>query len=187
MPISRKWLRPRKLFMLAFAGALVWSARPTGSALFAGLVLILAGEALRLWATGYLHKTESLTVAGPYGYLRHPLYCGTLAIATGFAVMANAPVAWALYACFLLGYFAYYMPYKNRIEGARLEAHFKDEYRRYAVAVPALLPRLHAYVPLGAPVLPRWQQVRFADNHELGVAMAVGAGVFAVALRWLSI
>jgi protein-S-isoprenylcysteine O-methyltransferase Ste14 len=185
MRISRKWLRPRKLAMLAFAAVLVWHARPTPVALALGLLPIVAGEALRLWATGFLHKTESLTTAGPYAYLRHPLYLGTLLIATGLALMAHAAFAWVLYALFLLGYFAYYLPYKNRIEGARLEARFGDEYRRYAAAVPALFPRLHPYVPLGTQGRPEWGRVRFAENHEVGVALGVFSGVGAVALRWL--
>jgi hypothetical protein len=99
--------------------------------------------------------------------------------------MANSTAAWLLYAIFLLGFFGYYMPYKNRIEGARLEALFGDEYRRYAVAVPQLLPRLHAYIPLGQREAPRWQRLRFAGNHEVGVALGVLSGVGAIALRWL--
>ena len=173
--------------MLAFAGVLVWSSHPTAFALLVGLLLIGAGEALRLWATGFLHKTESLTIVGPYAYLRHPLYLGTLLIASGFALMANTVFAAVLYGLFAFGYFAYYMPYKNRIEGARLEARFGDEYRRYATAVPALLPRLHAYVPLGKDAGSAWQQLRFAENHEVGVALGVFAGVGAVGLRWLFI
>jgi protein-S-isoprenylcysteine O-methyltransferase Ste14 len=169
--------------MLAFAAVLVWSSHPTALALALGLLLIAGGEALRLWATGYLHKTESLTIVGPYAYLRHPLYLGTLLIASGFALMAQTTLAAVLYALFVLGYFAYYVPYKNRIEGARLEARFGDEYRRYAVAVP--LPRLHAYVPLGKDPGAGWQRLRFAENHEVGVALGVFAGVGAVGLRWL--
>ena len=192
MRISRKWLRPRKLLALVFAAALVLSARPTAQAMALGGLLIAAGESLRLWATGYLHKTESLTVAGPYAYLRHPLYLGTLAIATGYAVMAQSVAGWCLYGVFTIAYFGYYMPYKNRIEGARLEALFGDAYRRYAVAVPTLLPRLHAYVPLGAPlgaegVRSQWQGVRFAENHEVGVALGVLGGVGAITLRWVTL
>jgi protein-S-isoprenylcysteine O-methyltransferase Ste14 len=185
MRISVKWSRPRRLAMLVCAAILVWGAHPTAATLVTGFSLIAVGEALRLWATGYLHKTENLTVAGPYAYLRHPLYLGTLGIASGFAAMAHSALACGLYAAFLLGYFSYYLPYKDRIEGARLEALFGDEYRRYAIAVPALVPRLHAYVPLGAPASSKWQRVRFAQNHEVGVALAVLAGVGAVALRWL--
>jgi protein-S-isoprenylcysteine O-methyltransferase Ste14 len=187
MRIRRKWLQPRKLGMIAFAGLLIWSGRPTVLTLLLGLILIAAGESLRLWATGFLHKTESLTIVGPYAYLRHPLYLGTLLIASGFAIMAHSGFAWVLFALFAVGYFVYYMPYKNRIEGARLESLFGDEYRRYAVAVPPLLPRLHAYRALGAAGERSWQRMRFAENHEVGVALGVLAGVAAVALRWVSL
>jgi protein-S-isoprenylcysteine O-methyltransferase Ste14 len=173
--------------MLVFAGLLIWSGRPSLLTLASGLLLIVAGEALRLWATGFLHKTESLTIVGPYAYLRHPLYLGTLLISGGFAVMAHSAFAWALFAIFAAGYFVYYMPYKNRIEGARLESLFGDEYRRYAVAVPPLLPRLHAYRPLGAGGDRSWQRMRFAENHEVGVALGVLVGVAAVTLRWITL
>jgi len=173
--------------MYALAAALIFGAQPTAVSLLVGGIVIAAGEALRLWATGYLHKTETLTVAGPYAYLRHPLYLGTLLIAGGFAVAAHTAFALWILAFFLLGYFGYYLPYKNRIEGARLEALFGDEYRRYATAVPQVLPRLHAYVPLGANGCADWTRVRFRDNNELGTTGAVLIGFVGVVARWLSI
>ncbi len=186
MRILGKRVQRRALAMYLFAGALVLSARPTAASIAAGLLLIGAGEVLRLWATGYLHKTESLTVAGPYAYVRHPLYLGSLLIGTGFALMTNTALGYALWALGMVGYFAYYLPYKSRIEGARLEALFGDDYRRYTAAVPEIFPRLHPYVPLGGHSAgsARWQGVRFEGNHETGVALAVGAGVAAMLLRW---
>jgi protein-S-isoprenylcysteine O-methyltransferase Ste14 len=185
--ISRKRFKPRLLAMYVLAAVLIFGARPTAASLLLGGLVIAAGEGLRLWATGFLHKTESLTVAGPYAYLRHPLYLGTLLIAGGFALAANtAPALW-IFAVFMLGYFGYYLPYKNRIEGARLEALFGDEYRRYAVAVPRILPRLHPYVPLGSRGSADWTRVRFADNNELGTTTAVALGFLGVVARWLSI
>jgi protein-S-isoprenylcysteine O-methyltransferase Ste14 len=185
--ISRKRFKPRLLAMYVLAAALIFGARPSAASLLLGGLVIAAGEGLRLWATGFLHKTESLTVAGPYAYLRHPLYLGTLLIAGGFALAANtAPALW-IFAFFMLGYFGYYLPYKNRIEGARLEALFGDEYRRYAVAVPRILPRLHPYVPLGSRGGADWTRVRFADNNELGTTTAVVLGFAGVVARWLSI
>ena len=183
----RKRLRPRLLAAYALAVGLVWSARPGVASMLAGLAVVTVGEGIRLWATGYLHKTESLTVAGPYAYVRHPLYLGTLLIGTGFAIMAQTLLALAVWAVFVLGYFGYYMPYKNRIEGARLEELFGDDFRRYAVAVPRLAPRMYAYVPLGghADGSAHWRGVRFEDNHETGVALSVVAGVAAVFVRWL--
>ena len=104
--------------------------------------MIALGEGLRIWATGHLFKNDALTVEGPYAYLRHPLYLGTLLIACGFGVMARGGLTLALLGVFLVSYFGYYMPYKNRIESARLEALYGDAFRRYATAVPSLLPRL---------------------------------------------
>jgi len=187
MRILRKRLRPRLLAAYALAFLLLWSASPSPVSMALGLLVLSAGEALRLWATGYLHKTESLTVAGPYAYLRHPLYLGTLLIGSGLAIMAQSGLGFVVWGVFVAGYFLYYMPYKNRIEGARLEELFGDDYRRFATAVPRLVPRLYPYVPLGGygETGGRWQGVRFEDNNETGVALSVLVGVLAIFVRWL--
>lgn len=181
----RKRLKPRLLVVYALALALIVFAAPTPAGLVVGGVLIALGEGLRIWATGHLFKNDALTVEGPYAYLRHPLYMGTLLIACGFGVMARSDLTLALLGVFLVSYFGYYMPYKNRIEGARLESRYGDAYRRYAVAVPSLLPRLHAYVPLAseASPAPPWR-LRFADNNEIGTAVAVLLGVALLTARW---
>jgi protein-S-isoprenylcysteine O-methyltransferase Ste14 len=185
--LVRKRLKPRLLVVYALALAIFWFARPTLWTLAIGFVLVAGGELLRIWATGHLHKTEQLTVTGAYAYLRHPLYTGTLLIATGFAVMAAHPLAVGTYMLFLLGFFLYYMPYKNLIEGARLESLYGDEYRRYASAVPPLLPRIHPYIPLGADpnATAGWEPLRFEDNSELGTAVGVGLGAALMVLRHL--
>ena len=86
---------------------------------------------------------------------------------------------------FVLGYFVYYMPYKERIETARLESRYGDAFRRFSLAVPSLLPRLHAYVPLAADgASPPQFSVRFRDNHELATAVTVLAVVLLLAGRW---
>ena len=185
--ISRKRLKPRLLVVYAAAALALWASRPTATTIVLGLIPLALGEGLRIWATGYLHKTESLTVAGPYAYLRHPLYAGTLLVATGFAIMAGTALSGAVLAIFLLTYFAYYMPYKNRIEGARLEASFGDAFRRYSVAVPRLVPRVFPYAPLGGDASGSvvWRAERFSDNNEAGTALAVCVGMLAMVARGL--
>lgn len=182
----RKRLKPRLLVVYALALALIVFAAPTPVGLVVGAVLIALGEGLRIWATGHLFKNDALTVEGPYAYLRHPLYLGTLLIACGFGVMARGGLTLALLGVFLVSYFGYYMPYKNRIESARLEALYGDAFRRYATAVPSLLPRLYAYRPLPADGTgaSAWQRERFAENHELGTALAVGLGTLTMLVRW---
>jgi protein-S-isoprenylcysteine O-methyltransferase Ste14 len=184
MRIGRR-LRPRLLVVYALLLALVWYARPSAVSLASGLLPITLGQALRIWATGHLHKNDALTLSGPYAYLRNPLYLGTMLIGLGFALIAASPLAYAVLAIFLVGYFGYYMPYKDRIESARLESLYGDAYRRYAVAVPSLLPRFHAYVPLSADErpLPDWN-ARFRDNNELGTALAVLSVVLLLVARW---
>jgi protein-S-isoprenylcysteine O-methyltransferase Ste14 len=182
----KKRLRPRLLVLYALAGFAFWYASPTGTSIALGLVPIALGEAIRLWATGHLHKNDALTVTGVYAYVRHPLYLGTLLIGAGFLTMASSALALAALAALALFFFAYYMPYKDRIESARLESLYGDEFRRYATAVPRLLPRFRPYVALGARPerLPAWRWTRFSDNNELGTAVAVGIGVIAMVVRW---
>ncbi len=182
----KKRLRPRLLAVYALAVAFVVFATPTLETLPLGVTMVLLGEGLRVWATGHLIKTDALTISGPYAYLRHPLYVGTLSIAAGFACMGHNPVILGLFGLFVVGYFAYYMPYKNRIESARLESLYGDAFRRYAVAVPALVPRIYAYTPLPADrtVSGGWERERFAENNEVGTALVVALGVFAMLLRW---
>jgi protein-S-isoprenylcysteine O-methyltransferase Ste14 len=181
----RKRLKPRLLTVYALAILLIVYARPNPTSLAIGLIPIALGEGLRLWATGHLHKNDALTVTGPYAYLRNPLYLGTLLIASGLALIAASQLAYAVLGVFVLGYFVYYMPYKDRIETARLESIYGDAFRRYSLAVPSLLPRLHAYVPLAADgsSSPEFS-VRFRDNNEIGTAAAVLAVVLLLTGRW---
>jgi len=186
MSFAKKRLRPRLLVVYALAGVALWLSRPTPLSIVAGAIPIALGEGLRLWATGHLHKNDSLTVTGPYAYLRHPLYMGTLLIGAGFLIMAWSPIALAVATVFGLFYFGYYMPYKDRIESARLESLYGDAYRRFAAAVPRLIPRLHAYTPLEADRgrEQSWRAVRFADNNETGTAAAIAVGVLCMVARW---
>jgi protein-S-isoprenylcysteine O-methyltransferase Ste14 len=153
-------------------------SHPTLTSTLVGLPLILAGCALRTWATGHLVKTEEFTVSGPYAHLRHPLYAGTLLIASGFALAAGWMVAVVALPIFLGLFFAYYFPRKERIEGERLEQLYGEQYRSYRAAVPALLPSLRPWRPAKENVAddrpgPVWHLDRFRDNDELGTLVGV--------------
>ena len=75
---------------------LVIFADPSWTSCFIGFIFVLAGEALRFWATGHLRKNEELTTSGPYAYLQSPLYLGSYIIGTGMCIMAMNPVIWIL-------------------------------------------------------------------------------------------
>jgi hypothetical protein len=94
----------RRRVVLGFvAGAFVlWFAQPTGSTLAAGTAVALAGEALRVWASGHLNKAREVTTSGPYRWLAHPLYVGSSIMGVGLAVVANSFVVTAIVGFYLV-------------------------------------------------------------------------------------
>lgn len=124
------------------AVASLWLAQPSWRSLAAGLPLMLAGLALRAWAAGHLAKNERLATAGPYAYVRNPLYLGSALLAAGAAAAArHALVALMLAALFLL----VYLPVIE-LEEQHLRKLF-PQYDEYARRTPRLLPRLAGCAP----------------------------------------
>jgi len=170
----------------AVLAGLVW-ARPQPGPLAAGAALAMAGAALRVWSLGHLVKTRSLTLGGPYAYLRHPLYAGTLLIGLGFLLAIGGPVApWAA-AVLVPLFFLYYLPYKERIESARLERRYGDLYRAYHAAVPALVPHGRRWPPadpaLRGAQTPRWSARRFRASSEGWTLLALVAALGSLVAR----
>lgn len=166
---------------LALALLLIF-AQPMSAWFFLGLVIVLMGEALRIWAAGHLKKTKEVTTTGPYAYVKNPLYLGTLLILIGFCLMARN-----LY-LLLIGltvFFVYYAPFKKKREGQRLFEHFGQSWVDYDRAVPDYLPNLRPYAGRGTG---RWEWKWFYENSEDGTALAVVLGVIAISLRfWYSL
>jgi len=167
----RVWLPP--LFVVA---ALVWR-KPVWD--LRGAWLVLVGEAIRTWAAGHLVKDESLTVGGPYAYVRNPLYLGSLLSGLGFLVILGD---WRLALAFLAISLAVYLPtvsqeqdYLRRMHGTAF-----DSYRR---AVPALLPRLTpARLDIEGVRHSRfaWRWVVLNEEHRTWVGLAVLVGLLVV-------
>ena len=161
---------------------LIIFARPTLSGLISGLLIVLIGEALRVWAAGHLKKTKEVTTTGPYAFVKNPLYLGTLLIMIGFCLMAQNPY---LLVIGLAVFFIYYAPFKKKREGQRLREHFGQAWDDYDRAVPDYLPSLHPYAGRGTG---KWESKWFYENSEDGTALAVVLGIIAIGLRfWFSL
>lgn len=165
-PFRRKNFRPRALVLYAAGIASLLVAEPAMQLFVPGLALVTAGQALRLWATGHLLKTDELTTTGPYAHLRHPLYAGALLMGTGFLLMAGPRVASVVLPIGLLFYFGYYLGYKERVESERLESLYGDSFRAYRAAVPALLPRLRPWRAQPDGDAAGWRLARVVENDE---------------------
>jgi protein-S-isoprenylcysteine O-methyltransferase Ste14 len=140
-------------------------ARPTPGSLLIGVPLALVGEAVRLWASGHIEKTERLATGGPYAHSRNPLYVGSVLIALGVAVAGASP--WVVLAT--AAYFLAFYPSVMREEAEFLAAKFPGEHAAWAAAVPLFWPRP---TPAG-PRASRFDWSRVARNREWRTAAAL--------------
>lgn len=130
------------------------------------------GAALRVWGTAYLGsetvnsmqmQAGRLMAAGPYRYVRNPLYLGTL-----FMIMAMAfvmPPTGALFSVVLMGLFVLRL---IGGEEAFLSQRLGEPYRTYLRTVPKLFPRLRTTLP-PLPVHPHWIRSMLTEINALGV------------------
>ncbi len=139
----------------------LWFASPTGYSILVGAALGLTGLLIRGWAAGTIRKEEELTTTGPYTYLRHPLYLGSLLLGVGIT-LAGGHEAWVL--IFLVFYVTVYT--RTMLgEAALLTELFGGRYEHYAARVPAFLPSV---VPYRAPGVAGdgFSLVRYRRNKE---------------------
>jgi protein-S-isoprenylcysteine O-methyltransferase Ste14 len=141
-----------------------------------GALLAAAGAWLRLWGAAYLGydvvhhehmQAGGVMAAGPYRYLRNPLYLG------GWFMMASISLlltpSGALFMVALTAFF-----YLRLILGeeAFLATRLGEPYRQYKQAVPRIVPRLRATVP-PAPAHPRWLTAILTEVMPIGVFLTM--------------
>ena len=178
MPSSKRphW---RRAVTYLFVAALLLLARPRPVLFWCGFGLSLAGALLRLWACGHLEKNRRLARGGPYAHVKHPLYLGTLLGFLGLLVAVSdlrppgSVLALTAGPFFLVAFFLFYMPRKNRREKERLARRFGAEFTAWDRAVPDWVPRLRPWRP--GP-LPRFRWSGLVRNSELSMFAVFLAG-----------
>jgi protein-S-isoprenylcysteine O-methyltransferase Ste14 len=167
---------------------LIWSA--VACAMIAWL--------LRAAGTAYLGRSvvfaddvqqDALIVAGPFRYVRNPLYLGNIFLTLAVALLAP-PIGFAL---IVAGKIAFVWLLAAE-ESRRLAARYGSTYQAYRAAVPAFLPR---FTPAGiqgtATRKPSWGAALFSEAAALAFAIALvpialfgGRGATAFWAIWLS-
>jgi protein-S-isoprenylcysteine O-methyltransferase Ste14 len=74
------------------AAVMLVLAKPTWESWGGGLFIAGIGECLRVWASGHLEKGREVTRSGPYRFVRHPLYAGSMIMAVGVALASRGAV-----------------------------------------------------------------------------------------------
>ena len=131
--------------MLFLGIPLVVPARMTALGWFAGLMLIVAGEAIRLSgvaAAGTVTRRRSrnvqrLVTYGIFAWARNPLYIGNFLIWMGFVLVSG--LYWFLPIAIVI--FAIEYSLIVRYEEGVLESIFGEEYLAYKQATPRWVPR----------------------------------------------
>lgn len=119
-------------------------AKPKLVVLAYSTIPIIIGLGLRLWAKGYIGNQSSkaypvkLVTAGPYHFVRNPLYTGNFFLTTGVLVASGLPVALIL-AGIVLFAIEYYLIIKA--EEALLTAAFPSEYPIYRKQTGMVFPK----------------------------------------------
>ena len=141
-----------------------------------GALAALAGAVLRIWGAAYLgytvvHHLEmqagGVMAAGPYRYVRNPLYLGGWFMMAAISLLM--PPTGALFTIVLVTVF-----YIRLILGeeAFLAAQLGQPYREYLRAVPRLLPRLRPSLP-GVAARPAWGIALLTEINPIGIFVAL--------------
>jgi protein-S-isoprenylcysteine O-methyltransferase Ste14 len=118
---------------------------PTAHSLAVGLSLSVVGMVLRIFATGYRYSESVFMVRGPYRFVRHPHYLGTILVATGMCVAGRNAAAAVI--TFLV--LAYVYQSLVKAEERRLMQSWGPRYRIFKANVSAIIPQIIPVVPAG--------------------------------------
>jgi protein-S-isoprenylcysteine O-methyltransferase Ste14 len=175
---SRVARRIRVPLGFIFSIIFIWIAKPTGTSLIAGALVMIPGLILRGLASGHVQKDKQLTTSGPYAYTRNPLYLGSLIMAAGFALAARS---WWIVVLMLLMFAVIYIPVIAG-EERYLRQTFPG-YDDYARRVPRLLPRLTRYgsEPSAYSSARYWKH----REYQAVIGCAVVLAILAIKLVWL--
>ena len=160
-----------------------WGARLAGPAGITILVWTAVGSALVAWfwrasGTAYLRRDvvfasdvqrDRLIVAGPFRYVRNPLYIGNMFLALGMGLMAP-PLGCLIIVIGNAAFVALLAAEESR-ELARM---YGPTYDAFRAAVPAWVPRRSpATVPGSASIAPSWRSALLGESFCLVLAVAL--------------
>jgi protein-S-isoprenylcysteine O-methyltransferase Ste14 len=159
---------------------------PSPTRIAVGVAIVLAGEAVRLWAVqhiGVISRTRSdrlgpLVRTGPFGLVRNPLYTGNLLLWIGFAISAG--MLWFVPVIVVILGAEYHAIV--RWEEGLLDERLGDSYRTYKEDVGRWLPKSRqssvARHKTAASVSPlfSWSETVFSERGTL-IAIAAGYGL----------
>ena len=171
--IRRRILISAVLFSLLIAQDVAYGPKPRDLAKLGdpitllGVLLVVTGLGMRSWAAGILKKNAELTMTGPYGLIRNPLYLGSFMMMFGFCALIPDPTNFL----FIVGPVLVIYAVKVRQEEKLLADRFSEQWAVYSQTTPRFFPGLR--IPnLSAP----WSFSQWLKHREYQAVLAsIGA------------
>jgi protein-S-isoprenylcysteine O-methyltransferase Ste14 len=139
-----------------------------------GIIWAFKGAFLRTWGTAYLSPSvvhdgalhgEAVIAAGPFRYVRNPLYLGNLIHTLALALLM--PPSGAIFCILAISLF------QLRLIAAEeffLSAKLDESYLAYCAKVPRLIPALTPRVP-ASTLQPKWPLAFLGEIYMWGVVV----------------
>ena len=137
-----------------------------------GIILAAIGMVLRVWGTAYLgyevvHHEDmqagAVMAAGPYRYMRNPLYAGGWFMMAAFSLLLTPSGALLMVVLIAIFYLRLVLG-----EEAFLTEKLGNPYRQYLRTVPRIVPQLRTSLPC-ADAKPRWLTAALTEIMPIGV------------------
>jgi protein-S-isoprenylcysteine O-methyltransferase Ste14 len=139
------------------------------------LACLVIGTILRVWGTAYLGsgvmrgaemQGQEFVAAGPYHYVRNPLYLGSWLLALGVSVLMPPSGA-----AFFLVAFSVFVLLLIRAEERFLTTKQGGVYQQYRQKVPRLWPRLTGGRTATSAARPHWGQALLAETYPVAITL----------------
>jgi len=120
-------------------------AEPTERSLWSGAAFVVIGEFLRIWAAGHGYRKGQVAIVGPWRFVRHPYFLGTILLHAGLVVASRSLVATIVGLVLLL------LIYRREVvrDEALLAEKLGQIFKEYKSAVGAFLPQFYRWTPAG--------------------------------------
>ena len=148
MDIRNFFFANRSFTPIPIALSIIYFAQPENQNILLGFMVLLVGELIRMgsvsYAGGETRTTSvgapSLCTAGPYGYVRNPIYVGNMLMYLGIVIIAGSPNL-MLMVLSTMSFFIIQYSLIISLEEEKLDELFGPDYVTYKSNVRAIIPR----------------------------------------------
>ena len=152
MDIRNFFFKNRSFTPIPVALSIIYFAQSDNNYILFGAITLLLGEGIRMWSVSYAGGetrttkvgAPSLCTAGPYGFVRNPIYVGNMLMYLGIVIIAGSPNP-TLMIITTMTFFLIQYSLIISLEEEKLLELFGEEYNVYRKNVRSIIPRIYQW------------------------------------------